>query len=164
MPSTDDVGRISNLYRGLREIRTAVRVLEGGGRIVGMSIAPARDEGTPLVPTVRVTTEYMEYPAPMIQAILGYMAARRTEIEQQLTELGLTIDPEQEPPAEPEAMRPRPPNTPVWPPGSTTPPAPPQQEGPAPLTPRSRQPSPPQPAPRQASRPPIRPPGARPPR
>lgn len=65
-----------------------------GGRIVAMQIAmaarpPELPEQAPM-PTVVVSTDQMEYPPQMVEAIKAALAVRRDAIAAQLTEMGVT--------------------------------------------------------------------------
>ena len=116
-----DLSDVGVLYQELRAIRTAVDNFDHGGRIVQMTVSggetpmpdPMPDwqpgQGRPpwaISPrqSVSVTTEYIEYPAAMVDAIRAAFAQHEAEIIQRLAELGVTDNMPRAAPPHPAAV------------------------------------------------------------
>lgn len=85
MVDRGDLGQINSLYVELQSIESALDIFEHGGRINGMEIN-AEELGRPTY----VDTRRLNYPQAMIDAIKSQLQTRRTEIESELADAGIT--------------------------------------------------------------------------
>lgn len=77
------------LMSELQRVSAGLDNLEKGGRIIGMQIAMA-DPPEGSVPSVYVSTEGIDYPPQMIEAIKAALTARRTAVAKELADMGVT--------------------------------------------------------------------------
>lgn len=81
----------NQLIAELASIAGAISNIDAGGKITSMVIgAPPVTDGEPTVPHQVVTT-YMDAPPTMYAAIKGFLTQRQTDINTQLTGMGVTV-------------------------------------------------------------------------
>lgn len=94
-----DLPKVNALYGERNNIMQTLKLFAEGGRIINLTVGK-RSEGTPQFWqfTSSASTEYMDYPPSMKDAIVGFFNQRLVQITGELEELGVTgIDDEPEP-------------------------------------------------------------------
>ena len=83
------------LMNEITNIGTALDNFDAGGRIIAMTISGPQTGDTPNPTTsIAIPTAFIDYPPQMVDAIRAALDARRDEITQQLSDLGVTnVDP-----------------------------------------------------------------------
>lgn len=84
------IGKVNLLVGEKQSILTALNLFSHGGRIVAFGINPSSENYDGPTPAVSVISSYMNYPPTMVSAITQMMQTRLAEIQQQLTEMGIT--------------------------------------------------------------------------
>lgn len=98
MVAFTDLGKVQQLYIEAQTLDAAFGNLEAGGEIVNMTISGGRaDQGVPppgvFQPprmSVSVSTVGILYPPAMVEAIKAALTQRRTAINQELGQLGVS--------------------------------------------------------------------------
>ena len=90
MVAASDIRRINELYGEYDAIGRAIRNIDAGGRIVAIGFGPPNSqEGGHIA---MVGAAYMQHPTQMMAGIVQQLKGRLEEIEDELGDLGVTLD------------------------------------------------------------------------
>lgn len=85
-----DLARADELATEFGNLAQALANLQAGGKIVGMVVAFSPTQPPEAQITMGISTTYMDYPAPMVDAIKAFIAQRQSAITDELTSIGVT--------------------------------------------------------------------------
>jgi len=83
-----DIGRISGLINERQQINNALAAFDAGARIVQFGLLGPNTEPPNML--FLVQSQYMIYPAQMLDAIKSMLTTRRNAIDDELESLGVT--------------------------------------------------------------------------
>lgn len=92
MVAFSDLGKAQQLYGEAQNIDGALGNFDAGGAIITMTVSGGTAGGQPAFPRmpIAVDTTGMQYPAAMVDAIKAALTARRSAIDRELQELGVS--------------------------------------------------------------------------
>jgi hypothetical protein len=88
-----NIRRAAELYAEMRQIERAVEVIDANGTIIAVTLESADlhpDPDSPIHVTITVPTEGLQYPPQMVAAIKAQLEERRTAINHELSDIGVT--------------------------------------------------------------------------
>lgn len=91
--AAETLHQINQLASEWTMINRAMQLFDLGARISSMTLSTTPDPGIPgQLPQIgTVSTEYMNYPQPMVETIKGMLVQRKQQIETELAQLGVSL-------------------------------------------------------------------------
>lgn len=101
MVDPSDIGKIQDIYRNMRQVQSALDIMEQGGRITAITVASTAhgESGTqpqtgqqiaaPRNPVVSVQTTDVDYPSEVIGFVNDVLKQRLNNLRVELTRLGV---------------------------------------------------------------------------
>lgn len=98
-----DLTQVPQINAKVSEYQRTVAALDNlakGGRIAAFMVAAPAAQLPPDAPSnmpppaVMITTEYIDYPPQMTEAIKAILAARRDQLDKELTDVGVVTEPD----------------------------------------------------------------------
>jgi hypothetical protein len=93
MVDVSDLQKVAALNGERDMIGRALTAFDQGGRIIGVTIGNPNPDNNPAPPweyTSQISTEYMQYPQQMVDAIKSFLHQREEQIDSELQGLGVT--------------------------------------------------------------------------
>ena len=82
--------KANQLVRERRSIQQAMEAFDSGGRILAITVGQPPPEGIPFPTGPMVSTQHIDYPPQMVDAIKEAFTTRQGQISEELAKLGLT--------------------------------------------------------------------------